>query len=47
MYDFIKNQWILGKYTTTNVANCVSKKYITQQQADTITTMEQITVDTQ
>ncbi len=36
MYDFIKNQWVLGRYTTTNIANCVTKGYITQDQANLI-----------
>jgi hypothetical protein len=42
MYDFIKYQWILARYTTTNMGNCVTKGYITQDQADTILAMEQI-----
>jgi len=42
MYEFIKNQWILGKYTETNIANCVTKGYITQAQADTILATPQI-----
>ncbi|BDG48760.1 XkdX family protein [Parageobacillus sp. KH3-4] len=36
MYQFILNQWILGKYTETQVQNAVAKGYITQEQADTI-----------
>ncbi|MDR3595083.1 XkdX family protein [Clostridium sp.] len=43
MYEFIKNQWILGKYTAANIANCVTKGYITQDQANTITAIDQVT----
>jgi len=42
MYKFILNQWILGKYTATNISNCVNKGYITQNQANTIITMETV-----
>ncbi len=42
MYDFIKNQWILGKYTTVNIEKCVTKGYITQDQANTIMSMNQV-----
>jgi len=34
--NFILNQWKMRKYDETNVANCVTKKYITQAQADII-----------
>jgi hypothetical protein len=44
MYDFIKNQWIMRKYTETNIANCVAKSYITQTQADVILAMSQVEV---
>ena len=47
MYDFIKNQWIMRKYTTTNIANCVTKGYITQAQADVILATPQVEVSTQ
>lgn len=43
MYEFIKNQWILGKYTATNIEKCIAKGYITQNQANTIMVMEQVT----
>ncbi|WP_155715532.1 hypothetical protein [Clostridium beijerinckii] len=46
MYDFIKNMWIMGKYTEINIYNCVDKAYITQEQANTIMTMEQATITT-
>jgi hypothetical protein len=36
MYNFILNQWVMKKFTETNVQNCVTKGYITQDQADTI-----------
>ena len=42
MYNFIKNQWILGAYDETNIANCVTKKYITQAQADVILEIAQV-----
>ena len=42
MYEFIKNQWILGKYTEANIAKCVTKGYITQAQADEIMALSQI-----
>lgn len=43
MYDFIKNMWIMRKYTTTQIATCVTKGYITQAQADEIMAMPQVT----
>ncbi len=42
MYEFIRNQWILGKYTATNIVNCETKGYITQAQADEILALQQI-----
>ena len=39
---FILNQWILGRYTQIQVQNCVTKGYITQEQADTILTTPQL-----
>ena len=32
----------MGKYTTTQIATCVTKNYITQEQADTIISTQQI-----
>lgn len=42
MYEFIKNQWIMRKYDTENVANCVAKGFITQTQADEIEQLSQM-----
>lgn len=42
MYDFIKNMWIMKKFDATNITNCVTKGYITQDKADEIMTMEQV-----
>ena len=42
MYNFILNQWIMKKYNETNITNCVTKKYITQEQADTILATPQV-----
>lgn len=42
MYTYILNQWIMRKYTKTNVDNCVSKGYINQRQADDILATPQI-----
>lgn len=42
--EFILNQWILGKYTATNIANCVTKSYITQEQANIILATPQVTI---
>lgn len=42
MYNFILNQWIMKKYTETNIQNCVTKGYITQEQANTILATPQI-----
>ena len=42
MYDFIKNQWVMKKFTAANIANCVTKGYITQAQADEIMALAQI-----
>ena len=39
MYEFIKNQWILGNYDSVRIAKCVTKGYITQTQADEIMAM--------
>lgn len=47
MYDFILNQWKMRKYTTTNIANCVTKGYVTQDQANTILSTVQVEVSTQ
>lgn len=44
MYDFIKNMWIMGRYTATNIDNCVNKGYITQDQANTIIAIAQVTI---
>jgi hypothetical protein len=41
MYNFIRNQWVLGKYDATNIANCVTKGFITQAQADEIMALPQ------
>lgn len=46
MYDFIVNMWVMRKYTATNIDNCVTKGYITQDQANTIMAMTQVTTDT-
>jgi hypothetical protein len=46
MYNFILNQWILRAYNETNIANCVTKGYITQDQANTILATQQITETT-
>jgi len=42
MYEFIKNMWVMRKYTAEQVNLCVFKGYITQVQADEILAMEQI-----
>ncbi len=44
MYDFIKNMWIMGRYNSTNVGNCITKGYITQDQANTIMAISQMQV---
>ena len=41
MYEFIKNQWVLGNYDTARVARCVAKGYITQDEADEIMVLTQ------
>lgn len=43
MHEFIKNMWIMRKYTTTNITNCVTKGYITQIQSDDILATPQVT----
>ena len=43
MYEFIKNQWILGNYDAARMARCVAKGFITQVQADEIMALPQIT----
>lgn len=42
MYNFVLNQWILGRFTQTQVQNCVTKGYIIQEQADTILATPQL-----
>ena len=37
----------MRKYDETNIANCVTKKYITQAQADVILTTPQVEVSVQ
>jgi hypothetical protein len=44
MYDYIKNQWIMSKFTKINIDKCVSKGYINQEQADEIMAMNQIII---
>lgn len=36
MFEFLKNMWIMGKLTETQVQNAVVKGYIMQEQADQI-----------
>jgi len=40
MYQFVMNAWILGKITETQVLIFVSKGFITQDQANTILSIE-------
>lgn len=42
MFDFIKNQWIMGKYDTAKVELCVTKGFITQEQANVILVIKQV-----
>lgn len=35
-YDFLMNQWRMGKLTEAQIASAVTKGYITQAEADTI-----------
>lgn len=42
MYDFILNQWIMKKFTQTQVQNCVTKGYITPDQTNTIISTPQV-----
>lgn len=44
MYEFIKNQWLMRKYTEDNIANCINKGYITQDQANAVMSIGQITL---
>lgn len=41
MYEYIKNMWVMGKFNATNVANCITKNFITQAQADEIMALPQ------
>lgn len=36
MYDFILNMWIMGRIDTAKVQTCVTKGYITQDEANMI-----------
>ncbi len=42
MYDFILNMWIMRRKDSTWVNGCVTKNYITQDQANTIIATPQI-----
>lgn len=42
MYEFIKNQWIMGKYTKDQVQFCITKSYITETQGNTILAIKPI-----
>lgn len=42
MFNFIKNQWVMGKYTVEQVNNCMVKGFITQTQVDEILAIGQI-----
>ncbi|MFT8350087.1 hypothetical protein [Clostridium saccharoperbutylacetonicum] len=45
MYNFILNQWIMCKYTFSNIQNCINKGYITQEQANTVLATPQVTTE--
>lgn len=42
MFNFILFQWVMRKFTADQVNACVTKKFITQDQADTILETQQI-----
>ena len=42
MHEFIKIRWILRKFTEAQVAACVTKGYITQDEATEILSMTQV-----
>lgn len=42
MYAFILNQWIMKVFSQERVQACVTKGYITQEQANTILATAQI-----
>jgi len=44
MYNFILYQWKLGQFDIENVQLCVTKEYITQEQADIILIIPQVVV---
>lgn len=44
MFEFIKNQWIMRKYSQVQVQTCVNKGYITQEQANTILATQQVII---
>jgi len=41
-YDFLKNMWVMGRITAEQVQQAVSKGYITQQEADEILSLPQV-----
>lgn len=43
LYNFIRLQWIMGKYTPEQVQSAVTKGYITQEEADEILATPQVT----
>jgi len=43
MYGFVTKQWIMRLYTVDQVNLCVTKNYITQDQANIILATAQIT----
>lgn len=47
MFDFIKNMWIMRNYSTDQVQKCVTKNYISQDQANTVLSTQQVTIETQ
>ena len=43
-YKFVLNQWVIRAYTVDNVMACVTKKFITSEEAQTILNTPQIEV---
>jgi hypothetical protein len=46
MYEFILGQWVMRKFTEEQVDLCVTKGYITQEQAAGILSERQISTGT-
>lgn len=44
LYNFIRNMWVMGRYTETQVLSAMAKGYITRPEAEEILALPQVAV---